>query len=215
MKSKRIFFTLLEVLIALGLTLLILSSLLASYLSIEKSAAWWKREENELFAERFFTKRLVEVFSHLEEIDQNTKFFFTTDSTAGWQLPGTMSLIFSYDNEASMDKALSGKVLGRIFVDTEGNVTLLTWPDRESWKNIGMPPSHREVLMRKVKGLRFAFFNLATDETTSAGWKTEGFSKDQKELPGAIKMLITDHEDKERVYYFPIPQTLTVISEKK
>ena len=217
MKQKRFLFTLLEVLIALGLTLLILSSLLAAYLNIEKSAAWWKKEETALFAERFFSHRLLEVFSHLEEIDQNKQFFFTLDASNGVQLPGTMSLIFSYDNEPSLDTSLSGIVLGRLFVDNEGNLTLLTWPEREKWNDLNLPSFHREVLMQGVKGLQLSFFILPSskDENPSnAGWKVGGFSKDQKELPGAIKLTLTFAESIEKTYYFPIPQTLSVVSER-
>lgn len=217
MKRNRLYFTLLEVLIALGLTLLILSSLMAAYLNIEKSAAWWQKEENALFAERFFSHRLLEVFSHLEEIDQNKTFFFTTQAGNGLQLPETMSLVFSYDNEASLDTSLSGSVLGRLFVDNEGNLTLLTWPERESWKDLALPPFHREVLMKKVKGLQFSFFILSNEQEANpinAAWTKGGFSKDQKELPGAIKLIITSDEGIEKAYYFPVPQTLSVITEK-
>lgn len=217
MKRKRLFFTLLEVLIALGLTLVILSSLMAAYLNIEKSAAWWRKEENALFAERFFSHRLLEVFSHLEEIDQNKMFFFTTDSSNGLQLPGTMSLIFSYDNEASLDASLSGSALGRMFVDNEGNLTLITWPEREKWQDLGIPSVHREVLMKGIKGLQFSFFilpNSKEENPSNAAWTTGGFSKDKKELPGAIKLILTVDENKEKTYYFPVPQTLSVITER-
>lgn len=217
MKRSKRFFTLLEVLISLGLTLLILSSLMAAYLNIEKSAAWWRKEENALFAERFFAHRLLEVFSHLEEIDQNKTFFFTADSSSGFQLPGTTSLVFSYDNEASLDTSLSNSVLGRLFVDNEKNLTLITWPERENWKDLGLPALHREVLMQGVTGLKFSFFvlpNLKEDPPSNAAWTTGGFSKDQKELPGAIRLTLTTHEDQEKTYYFPIPQTLSVVSER-
>lgn len=217
MKRKRLSFTLLEILIALGLTLLILSSLMAAYLNIERSSAWWRKEENALFAERFFSHRLLEVFSHLEEIDQNKTFFFTLESSGGFQLPGTTSLIFSYDNEASFDPSLANKVLGRIFVDNEGNLTLLTWPKRESWKDLGLPSLHREVLMKGVKELKFSFFvlpNSKEDPPPNAAWQTAGFSKDQKELPAAIKLTLKTNEDQEKIYYFPIPQVLSVITEK-
>lgn len=207
MKSRRIYFTLLEVLISLGLTLLIISSLLAAYLSIEKSSIWWKKEEDALFAERFFSHRLLEVFTHLEEIDQNKTFFFTSGD----------ALVFSYDNGASLDTSLSGKVMGRLFVDAEGNLTLLTWPERETWKDLGLPSVHREVLWKDIKGLRFAFFilpNSKDENPSNAEWKEGSFSKDQKELPGAIKLILTTKEGQERTYYFPVPQTLSVVTER-
>ena len=215
MKRKRLHFTLLEILISLGLTLLIISSLLAAYLNIEKSSAWWKKEENALFAERFFSHRLLEVFSHLEEIDQNKTFFFTSDS--GLQMPGSTSLIFSYNNGSSFDKSLSGSVLGRLFVDNEGNLTLLTWPSREEWKDLGLPSLHREVLMKDIKELRFSFFilpNLKEENSSNAEWKEGSFSKDQKDLPGAIKLIIKTKDNQEKFYYFPVPETLSVVTER-
>lgn len=194
---KKVNFTLLEVLIALGLMLIILSTLMAAYLNIEKTTAWWQKEETALFEERFFIHRLLEVFSHLEEIDQTKTFFFTLQN----------SLIFSYDNGVSLDANLSGSVLGRLFLDPEGNLNLLTWPSRELWKEIKLPPFHREVLMKNVQELQFSFF-ISTEE--EKGWKNS-FPKDLKDLPGAIKITIKTKEDQEKIFYFPVPQTLPII----
>src|SRR4029078_4676024 len=94
---KKLKFTLLEVLIALGLTLLILSTLMTVYLNTERTSAWWKKEEKEQFTLRFFTHRLTEVFNHLVESDQKKSFFLNSES----------GLIFSYDNGASLDRLFS------------------------------------------------------------------------------------------------------------
>lgn len=198
---KKLKFTLLEVLIALGLTLLILSTLMSVYLNTERTSAWWKKEEKEQFTLRFFTHRLTEVFNHLLEIDQKKSFFLTTES----------GLIFSYDNGASLDSLFSGPVLGRLFIDPRGDLYLITWPERELWGDSGIPPYHREVLFRNVASLQLSFLHKDENGTT---WKSGGYSKEIKELPGAIKMTLTTKEGKQHTFYFPIPQVLSYIEEK-
>jgi hypothetical protein len=195
---------------------MIMTTLLTAYLNVERSSAWWKKEEQELFTERFFYHRLLEVFTHLEEIDKIKTFFFTSDSNTGLQLPGTTSLVFSYDNGASLDKGLSGSVLGRLFADSHGELILLTWPERELWPEQGLPSFHREVLMKNIKNLELEFFHLPNpleEGAPAAAWKGS-YSKDLTELPGAIKLTITTQDDKTRPYYFPIPQTLSILKEK-
>lgn len=194
-------FTLLEVLIAMGLTLLVLTTLMTAYLSLERTSAWWQREEKEQFTYRFFTHRLTQVFNQLLDIDQTKTFFLSTES----------GLIFSYNNGASLDQNFSGPVLGRLFIDPTGTFYLITWPERELWGESGLPPFHRELLLKNVAALQVSF--LQKDENGTS-WKSGGYSKEIKELPAAIKMVLTTKDQKVHTFYFPIPQTLAYIEEK-
>lgn len=201
--------------IALALALLILTALLSSYLHMERTAAWWQKEEKRLFSERFFYHRLLEIFSHLEEADQEKTFFFTPEMQSAWTLPNSPSLIFSYDNGASLDTTLSGSTLGRLFVTPEGELTLITWPNREAWKEQTVPSFHREVLMDQVKQLSFSFFQVATEENIDlTGWNSGKWTKDNKALPGAIQLSLTLKDDSVHLFSFPVPEVLSIISEK-
>lgn len=187
--------------------MIILTSILTAFFGIEKSAAWWKKEEKKLFEERFLSHRLLEVFSHLEEVDQIKTFFFTAN--------GGKDLIFSYDNGISSDPALSGSVIGRLFVDLQGQLVLVTWPERELWTT-GLPSFHREVLLKEVKEIGFSFFHLTypgEDANEPTGWKQGDYSKGLINLPGAIKLSITMKDEREKIFHFPIPQTLPIIFE--
>lgn len=202
LQHRKANFTLLEVLIALGLTLLILTTLLSAYLNAERTSLWWQKEEKEQFTLRFFTHRLTEVFNHLAEIDQNKSFFLTTES----------GLIFSYDNGASFDRLFSGPVLGRLFIDPRGDLYLITWPEKELWGDSGIPPFHREVLMKGVASMQLSFLNK---DENGLSWKSGGYSKEIKELPAAIKMTLTTKEGKQHTFYFPIPGVLSYLEEKQ
>lgn len=205
MKFKKRFFTLLEILISLGLALLIISTLLISYLNIEKTAAWWKNEEDLLFQEKFFAHRLFEIFNQLEDPDQNKTFFFTTQTPP--------SLVFSYNNGVLLDPSLSSSVLGRLMIEPNEGVVLLTWPARENWESASLPPFHREMLLKGVEDIKFSFFHIANEEAP-AEWKESVYSKDLKELPGAIKIELVFQNGSQKPFFFPIPQTLSYIKER-
>lgn len=198
---KKLKFTLLEVLIALGLTLLLLSTLLSLYVNIEKTASWWQREEKTQFTLRVFTHRMTNIFMRLLEIDQKKSFFFTSDS----------GLIFSYDNGASLDRTFSGPVLGQLFIDSKGDLYLITWPEKELWGDSGTPPFHREVLMKNLASMQLSFLHKDENGMT---WRSGGYSKENKGLPGAIKMTLLTLDNQQHDFYFPIPGVLSYIEEK-
>jgi hypothetical protein len=76
--------------------------------------------------------------------------------------------------------------------------------------------------MKGIKGLQFSFFilpNSKEENPSNASWTTGGFSKDQQELPGAIKLILTtfdevEKKEKQKTYYFPVPQTLSLVTER-
>lgn len=212
MKCRLRYFSLLEVMIALGLTLMIFTVLLGAYLSAERSALSWQKEEEAYFPQRYLQHRLEDVFRHLTtKIDQQNNYFFSTPPSSLF-LTDTPSLIFSYDNGILLDPRLSGEVLGRLFIDLEGNLTLLTLPSREIWKEGINPPSHAEILMRGVRGLQFEFYHLPQDQNSTGAkdWKSDGWNKELKYLPAIIKMTLIKDEQS-LLFLFPVPQVLAVV----
>lgn len=213
---KKRYFTLLETLIALSLTMILLTTLIGAYFQAERASAYWIQQEQENFPKRYLDLRLERAFSHLLTPDQNKNFFFTSENS-GFTLPGTSSLIFSYDNGAIKNPIFSGSVLGRLYVDRQGNLTLLTWPDRSDWNEDELPPFHREVLMTHVTNLQWDFFHIPSSQDNEGnkevGWKGSVWPKENKYNPGAIKLTLSQN-DLKTVYIFMIPKVLTTFKIK-
>jgi type II secretory pathway pseudopilin PulG len=209
MMKRKSLFTLLEVLIALGLTLMILTFLLLAYAESERTASFWREREEKEFSKLFLQRRLGEVFRNLLETDQEKAFFFTTDEIPGTTAPGSSILVFSYDNGFLRDAALSKSVLAALFVDIKGTLNLITWPARGLWGDMQVPPFHREALMEDLSLFQMEFFPMEGDRKLE--WTKEGWSKERKDLPGAIKITATKKNEAPLVFYFPIPTNLSVV----
>lgn len=209
---KRHPFTLLEVLIALGLTSLILSFLLASYYQAESVMLFWQAQDQEVFSERYVQYRLGEVFNKLLPADQEETFFFSLENVSGLFLPGASALVFSYDNGIILDASLAGPVLGILYVDPKGGLTLITWPEKKEWPENALPPHHREILMEGVKEMSFEYFQLPLEnaEVQEIGWRKEGWPKEFKYSPAMIKVKCVKNSGKELVYIFSIPELSAV-----
>lgn len=202
-------FTLLEVLIALGLTMMILTFLLLAYADAERTSSFWREKEKKEFSKLFLQNHLAEVFRSLVEVDQEKTFFFTTDEVPGLTAPGAPILVFSYDNGFIRDPALSKNVLGALFVDSKGTLNLITWPERELWGDMQIPPFHREVLMEDLTFFNLEFFPMEGDRKME--WIKGDWSKERKNLPGAIKLTAMKKNEAPLTFFFPIPSLLSVI----
>lgn len=202
-------FTLLEVLIALGLTMMIMTFLLLAYAQSEKISSGWRQQEQKEFSKLFLQHRLGEVFRNLEEVNQEKTFFFTLDEIPGVTLPQMPVLVFSYDNGFLRDPYLSRSVLGALFVDLKGALNLITWPERELWGDLTLPPFHREVLMEDLVQFQLEFFQTKGEK--EAGWLKEAWTKEIKSFPGAIKLTAMKKNEPPQTFYFPVPETLSVI----
>lgn len=192
-------FTLLEVLIALGLTMLVLSFLLLAYAGSERISSAWRERERKEFSKLFLQHRLGEVFRNLEEA-----FFITLDEVPGVTLAGMPILVFSYDNGFIRDPALSRSVLGALFADAKGKLNLITWPERELWGDLQIPPFHREILMEDITLFQVDFFQMK-------GEKEAGWVKEIKTLPGAIKVTAAKKNEAPLTFMFPVPAILSVL----
>lgn len=206
-------FTLLEVLIALGLTMMVLTFLLLAYAQAERVSSGWRQQEQKEFSKLFLQHRLGEVFRNLEEVNQEKTFFFTLDEAPGVTLPQMPVLVFSYDNGFLRDPYLSRSVLGALFVDSKGVLTLITWPERELWGDLTLPPFHREVLMEDLVLFQLEFFQTKGEK--EAAWIKEAWTKEIKSFPAAIKLTAMKKNEPPLTFYFPVPETLSVIRAPK
>lgn len=208
---RKRYFSLLEVLIAFSLASLIFMVLLGGYFQAQYAAALATREEVERFPEKYLLHRLSDVFLNLSpKVDQASQVFFTFD--LGESKDNTPALLFSYDNGMVFNPLVSGDVLGLLFLDQEGNFTMITWAAREKWSNDKPPKMHREVLWPHVKNVRFDFFSIP--ENQSPQWVERIWPKELKASPAAIRISV-ETQEKSNDFYFPVPRQLAVIREKK
>lgn len=196
-------FTLLEVLISLTLTTILLSVLLAAYFQAETASLEGERFRNNLWPKRTMMQRLNALFTSLETPNAKDKLFFFSAQDGS-------ALIFSYDNGMSLTPTFSGDVISELYLSKEKELSLLTWPSRESWTDEAPPDPKREVFLSGVDSLQFEFFQVA-GEKENPQW-VDSWDKAKNALPGMIRMRIKrSKSDKEELLIFLIPQTIGVI----
>lgn len=156
-KPIKRFATLLEVLIAMVLTVLVISTLTFFYRQIAMVGYEIDQVKKTHFAFRFLENRLSDIVPMaLPATDSE----FTFISTASDELTqkGSQSLIFAYDNQISLDKQFSNQVIARLYVSQSDELMVAYWPARKNLKTGEDPPMKNEVLMEGVESLKFAFF---------------------------------------------------------
>ncbi|KAF3363255.1 hypothetical protein PHSC3_000145 [Chlamydiales bacterium STE3] len=217
-KSKRLAFTLIEVMVALILSTIVMSVLLFYYFQVSQASALGEAASVEAFKMRYLENRLQDLVLRLVPPDNQSRFFFTPSPQMGLFSSGTADLLFSYNNGIVSEIPLRGTTLGRLFVDPEKRLTLMSWQDRKEWKEDSLPRFHREILLEDVQEFGIDFFigpktdaeqsSAARDEIRFSKWQTN-WKKEFKELPIIIRFsLMVD--DKKRVYTFPLPHAKVI-----
>jgi len=186
-------FTLLEILIALGLTTILLTALMGLYFQMTRAEVSLAKLQEDNFRLLYTQYRLGQVLptSLPPSADKGT-FFYTLEGAEG------VSLIFSYDNGTGKGPNFSNQVIGRLFIDQEKNLRLITWPlfSRESAPSEGRD----EILLREVSALKFNFYI----PQPSGGIETTSLGIDDERLPAIIKVYFT-HKGKETHLAFVLP----------
>lgn len=161
MNIKGRFFTLIESLIALSLTLILLSLLSFFYRQINLAYIEGENSQKELFKLRYVENRLSQILPRAVSATTSYKdfYFFTISDPGAIFLQGSpISLIFTYDNGADKNKLFSNHVLGRLFLDAQKRLCLVTWPSPVRWTENSSPPCKLEVLLEDIDALVFEFF---------------------------------------------------------
>lgn len=158
--KRRQAMTLLEVLIASGLTMLLLSVLIYLYRDVQLVNIQIEKIQKEQFQRAYVQKRLSTVIPKIiAPTSQKSDFFFYTSSA--WDRltkDGAQSLVLSFDHGVNLDKDHASHVIGRIFLDPEGNLCLATWPSPKRWEPGTYPSIKKEILMTNVQSLSFEFY---------------------------------------------------------
>jgi len=175
-------FTLIEMIIALSLTVMILTALTFFYRQMGEIDIETERVIANNFKLRYVETRLASILPRaVGETDQKNDFVFFSVGDEGVTKSGSQSLIFTFNNDASLNKDHSNHVLGRIYLDNNGNLTLAYWPSPKRWEENTLPPMKKEVLMEGVENLAFEFYVAPTRETEEPPKETEGEQKDGKQ----------------------------------
>lgn len=145
--------TLIEVLIGISLLSILLFALLSSYSQLKMVDTTLAKEIHKGLDSRTLESQLQDFILKIPEAKRDTYFFYTDFPP----FSSSPSLIFSYEAGSLLDPKFSGPVLGRLFVDREGNLALATWP-APSRLELPPYPMRLEVLAKGVQSIRFSFY---------------------------------------------------------
>ena len=152
---RKKYFTLIELIIALGLASILFMSLFSYYYQMSRNRMILNQEVQKVEKWKLLESRLSIVLSKINGIKRKTMnektnrlFFYSSIDN---------SLVFTYDNGADLDPRFSGLVLAKLIV-IDDNLYLVRWPIHEKKENfIGEQLEQREVIFTGIKNLQFYF----------------------------------------------------------
>jgi hypothetical protein len=178
MRKKKRTVTLIEVLIALGLTAVILSAMMWSYRVVLETGQRADDERRSAFRLGYLQMRLA----HVLPLAQQEPFHL-----------GESGLLFRFNNGADLNKELGNDVLARIYLDSQKNLILALMPAKERWD--AAPLVKREILYENVDELGFRFFT-----------KEQGWQDHIDKLPAIVEVNLR-FKTVHRNYRFPLPNS--------
>jgi type II secretory pathway pseudopilin PulG len=166
LKKKR-FLTLIEVMIAMGLAMGILTALTAIHWQMVTLGVKAEREYAEMFQHLLLQNRLSNTLAHID----NKKIFYLSEDPI---YPG---LVFSPTRGNDLSKTFSNDVITRVFC-TKNQLFLATLPSLDKW-NEQQPPILVELLADNVTDFKVQFVD-------SEGQNLNSWDKDIQALPAIV-----------------------------
>lgn len=238
MKAKRkSFITFIELLISMTLTALILTTLFYFYRDIDWLNQDMNKTQREAFRISYLQNRLSDILPNAISPRTADKdfYFFVSHETDGLIKPNNPSLVFTYDFGANRDQKFASTVLGRLYLDTNNNLSLATLPPPKTWTPASIVKMKQEILAENVESLDFSFYVPPEKDRSKAGnnatkgmyggkaklqtqdvqpkdawhadWKSE-----YNQLPALIKInLKFKNVDKPMTFIYPLPLSDYVI----
>lgn len=160
-RLRRRCFSLIEVLISLGLVSLLLTTLSFFFYQMNMMDIASQKQQSKAFRLRYLESRLGETLSQTTAPKDPLKdfYFFTATSSDAIYKPNSSHLVFTFNNDVSLvDSLFSNHVLGQLFLDNQGNLTLALAPSPQKWEAHHSIPVQREILLEKVDSMEFNFF---------------------------------------------------------
>jgi len=173
--KKSLSFTLLEVIIAIGLTALLLGILFRYYHQVSINNLKAHQLQQKIFSLSLFQEKLGQIFSQLsfEDDEEGETLLFCTREIRESVCP---ALFFKYDNGVDPDPAFCDELEGMIYLDQNKCLSLVNRS-----KN-GTP--RKEILLEKIAKISFRFF-----DTFDNSWK-DTWSTEDDSLPTLIELSI-------------------------
>lgn len=168
---RRLYFLLFEVLIAMSLIMILLSTLMGFYVEINHINHAMEKQQEISFKKLLLSTRLAAILpralpapkvstgrSSSANESGSDFFFYSSLANDSFTKGGTQVLTLSFDNGINLDPAFSNRVLGRLYVNANDQFCLAMWPSPARWDDMSFPPIKHEVLFENVEDLRFEFY---------------------------------------------------------
>lgn len=150
MSSKQRPYILLELMIALGLTAILLSLLFRFFAGSVKLDQKISEARSALYQRQHFQTRISSLLNSIAPRSSIAPSPGSSFYTLNEKIP---SLVAIFDNGIDPDPLFSGPILGKIYIDAGSNLTLALWPLEKTGKNL----YRKEILLSGVENMRFQF----------------------------------------------------------
>lgn len=212
-KLKKCYLTLLETLIALSLLTLLLTIIFGFFRQMSTLSMLTEVKQSEAFKLRYLESRLAFFFERVvNENKTSSDFYFYIDPTTNGQslFP---SLVFTFDNGVRANPNFSGEVLSRLYLDSDHQLCMATWPIHLQEPALFM---QKEILMTGVQKLAFALYqppekanqqrdvaevNVDPNRPLANHWYQNEWPMAFAQMPAIIKIYLTVQENKENKEY--------------
>jgi type II secretory pathway pseudopilin PulG len=207
-------FILLELVIALGLTAILLTVLFRFFAGSVRMDRKVEDARASLYQRQHFQTRLSKVFTSIVPRSSlppsSGSSFYTLDEKS-------TGFVAVFDNGIDPEPAFSGPILGKVFLD-DGNLSLALWPIEKKEKKL----YRKEVLLRNVENMRFQFLAKKTFQNPDAAaiainptleWRTN-WPKNRWDIPSTIRLIVLQ-EGQEIAFAFTLPLIEPIVTYHK
>lgn len=202
---KKRSFILLELMVALGLTAILLSVLFRFFAGSVRIDQQIDQARSVLFQRQHLQTRLSMIFTSVvprSSLSNSTgSSFYTLEENS----PG---IVIVFDNGIDPEPLFSGPVLGKIFIDADQRLSLIIWPLEKSQEKY----YRKETLLPHVQKIRFQFLAKknfqnpdpkAISINDSIEWRTN-WPQNRWDIPSMIRFVIRE-KDQETGFAFHLP----------
>jgi len=177
--------SLLEVIIAFGLTALVVSFLFGFYRQLLKSQQPLEKDRQEAHSSIIVQLRLAKLFSEInaDQLLKGNLPFFTDE------IEGSKALILYHDNGIDKEPGFCGSIPSALYIQG-GQLCLMSWSIDEEGR--------KEVFFEGINNLKFYFFSKSKKKWVEK-WP-EPLEKDP--FPSMVKIILEEKSKKNLVFSF-------------
>jgi hypothetical protein len=200
--------------IALSLTAILITFLFSFFVETAKIEKKLEVMRTAIMKRGHLQNRLQTVFSAIDRSSMDP-FFYTKPLDA----EKSISLVTIYDNGIDPDPAFSGSLTGRIFLDEENRLCLVSWPLSKEKPR----PWRKEVLHTGVKKMEFQFLGEKSEKEhfvpvrDTLGWKSL-WPKNLRGVPSLIRLTLYEENSSKPIHYafiLPVAEPLVTYTDEK